>query len=160
MGVARDVLHADAAAAVPEHFVARHQIQQLLQRDPAFHSRERGAQAAVNAVAEPQVLRLGAIAADVEGVRRGPGIGVAVGRGAQQEHRGAGRDGHAMQPDLAGGPAHVVLHRRVIAQQFLDRRGDQGAVVEQLLPLLGVTGEGGDRAPHELGHRFGAGTAE
>ena len=47
-----------------------------------------------DAVPETEVLRLGAVPLDIEGIGIGPGIRVTVVRTARQEHRFAHRDGH------------------------------------------------------------------
>src|SRR5436309_2112058 len=62
----RDVLHGDSLAAVPIHLVPRHEVEQLLQRDPALHPGERRAEATVNPVSQTEMLRFGVVAVDVE----------------------------------------------------------------------------------------------
>ena len=59
-----------ALQAVEVDLVARHEVQQVLERDRALHAGQRGTEAAVDAVAEPEVLRLAAVAVDVERLAR------------------------------------------------------------------------------------------
>ena len=151
MRPARHVLHRHPLAVVPDHLVARHEVEQPLQRDRALHPGQRRAQTAVHPVSEAEVLRLGAVAVDVEGVGVGERLGIAVRRTCQQEHGFALRDRDAVQVDLFHGPAHVVLVRRLVPQQFLHRGGDLAAVVEQLLPLIGVARERHRRIAHQFG---------
>ena len=73
-------------ALVPHDLVARHEVEQSLERDGALHPGQRRAQTAVHPVAEAEVLRLGAVAVDVEGVGIGERLGVPVRRTAEQEH--------------------------------------------------------------------------
>ena len=113
----------------------------------------------MNPVSEPKILRLGAIAVDVEHVRVGECLWIAVRRGAAQEHRLARRNHTATDPNLFEGVADVVLDRPFVAQQFFDRRRDLAAVVEELLPLFGVAGEGDGRGAEQLGDGLGAGAA-
>src|ERR1700742_3938372 len=56
---ARDVLHGHSLAPGPVHLVARHEVDQPLQRDPAFQPGQRRAQAAVNSIPETEMLCLG-----------------------------------------------------------------------------------------------------
>src|SRR5271170_4518975 len=71
---AGDVLHGDSLAVIPLHFVVGHEVEQLLQRDPAFHPGQCRAEATVNPVAQTEMLRLGVVAVDVEGVGVGKGV--------------------------------------------------------------------------------------
>src|SRR6201996_2826761 len=79
---AGDVLHVHPLAARPVHLVARHVVEEPLQREPAFQPGQRRAEAAVNPVSETEVLRLGLVALDVERLGVGEGLRVAVRRGA------------------------------------------------------------------------------
>ena len=65
-----------------------------------------------------------------------------------------------MQRHIAGGGTHLVLRRRLVAQQFLDGGGNLAAVVAQLLPLVGKVREGDDRVADQLGDGFRARAAE
>src|SRR6202161_150256 len=82
---AGDILHGDSLAVIPLHFVVGHEVEQLLQRDTAFHSCQCRTEATVNPVSQTEVLRLGLVAVDVEGVGVGKGVRVAVRRGVHQE---------------------------------------------------------------------------
>ena len=150
----------DARKAVPDDVVAGHEVEQLLQRDGAFHPGQRGAQTTVDSVAEPEVLRLGAVAVDVELVGVGECFRIPVRRGADQEHRFARRNGAAGQMRLFEGVADVVLDRSFVAQQLFHRRRDLTAVVEQFLPLVRVAREDHDRVADQLGDGLGAGPTQ
>ena len=62
MVVAGDVLHVDTLQAVEVDLVARHEVEQMIQRDGAFQAGQRCPEATVDAVAEAEILRLRAIA--------------------------------------------------------------------------------------------------
>ena len=124
------ILHIDALQAVPDHLVAGHEVEQLVQRDSAFHPCQRRAQTAVNPVAEPEILRLSAIAVDVEYVRVGECLRITVCRGAAQEYRLACGNHAATDASLFEGVADVVLNRSLVAQQFFDRRRNLAAIVQ------------------------------
>src|ERR1700722_3722209 len=68
---AGDVLHGDSFATVPVHLVTRHEVEQLLQRDPAFHPGQCRSEATVYPVPQTEVLRLGLVTVDVECFRVG-----------------------------------------------------------------------------------------
>src|ERR1700742_4407725 len=148
---AGDILHADPLAVIPLHFVVGHEVEQLLQRDPALHPCQCGAEATVNPVSQAHVLRLGLVAVDVEGVGVGKGVRIAVRGGVHHEHRLARWNRAATDVGLFEGVADVVLHRSLVAQQFLDGSRDLTAVCFQLLPLVGVAGEQHRRAADQLG---------
>ena len=56
--------------------------------------------------------------------------------------------------------ADVVLGRRLVAQQFLDRGGDLAAIVEQFLPLVGDARERHRRVADQLGDGLRARAAQ
>src|SRR6478609_642074 len=64
MVVSRHVLHVDPLQTIEVDLVARHEVQQVLERDRALHPGKRCSEATVDAVTEPEVLRLTAIAVD------------------------------------------------------------------------------------------------
>jgi hypothetical protein len=82
------------------NFVARHEIKQLLRGDPCLHTSQGSTQTAVNPVAKSEVLRLGAVAVDVEDVGIGKRRRVAIGGRADQEDRVAGWDCHPAKTNL------------------------------------------------------------
>src|SRR3954451_5714700 len=84
-------------------------LSQLLDGDPALHAGQRGAQAAVNTVAETE--RDTGLALDVERVGIIEGAGVAGGRAGQQQDRPTGLDGPALELPILGGIAALVLRR-------------------------------------------------
>src|SRR5271167_5106958 len=84
---AGDILHGDSLAIIPLHFVVGHEVEQLLQRDPAFHPGQCRSEATVYPVPQTEVLGLGLVTVDVECVRVGKGVRVAVRRGVHHEHR-------------------------------------------------------------------------
>src|SRR3954451_22605083 len=57
--VAGNVLHVHALQAVEVDLKSRHEVEQVLQGDRALHPGQRRAQAAVDSVAESEVLRFG-----------------------------------------------------------------------------------------------------
>ena len=58
----------NALQTVEVDLVARHEVQQAFERNRALHAGQRGTEAAVDAIAEPEVLRLVPVAVDVEGL--------------------------------------------------------------------------------------------
>ena len=120
MVVARDILHVDLFQSVPLDLVAGHEVEQSLQRDGRFHPGQGRAQAAVNAVAEAEILCLGAIAVDVEQMRIGERPRIPVGGRLHQEDGLARRNGRAMQMRILQREAHVVLHGPDVPKEFLD----------------------------------------
>src|SRR3984893_6581358 len=157
---ARNILHGDPLATVPIHLVTGHEVEQLLQCDPAFHPGQRCAKATVNSVPKTEVLRLGLVAVDVEGIGVGEGIGVAVRGGLHQEHRLAGGNRATAGVCLFQGPADVVLNWSLVAQQLFDGARDLAAVFFQLLPLVWVAGEQHGGAADQLCDGLGAGPAQ
>src|SRR3984957_14842823 len=157
---ARNILHGDPLATVPIHLVTGHEVEQLLQSDPAFHPGQRRAQATVNPVPQTEGLCLGLVALDVERVRVGEGVGVSVRRGLHQEHWLAGGDRATAGVCLFQGPADVVLNWSLVAQQFFDGARELATVFFQLLPLVWVAGEEHGRAADQLGDGLGAGPAQ
>src|SRR5271156_6374059 len=111
---AGDVLHGDSLAVIPLHFVAGHEVEQLLQPDPAFHPGQCRAEATVNAVSQTEMLRLRQVAVDVEGVGVGKGVRVAVRRGVHHEYRLARWNRAANDVGLFQRVADVVLHRSLV----------------------------------------------
>ena len=82
-----------------------------------------------------------------EGPGAGPELGlIAVGGGVDQEHRVAGRDGGAAQLGVRHGGAQERGDRGGPAQDLLDRGGDQRGVGREPIELVGMLGEGDERA--------------
>ncbi len=129
--------------------------QRLLEADAALHAGQGGAQAEVHAVAERDVVVERAV--DVEAVGVGVLALVAPGRAGEQQHLRVGRDDLAVQLDRLGGPAALHRRRRLVAQQLLDRVGDERRVGGQLGPLVGVLVEQHRGPAEQPGHRLGAG---
>src|SRR5262245_35788160 len=95
VGVAGDVRHLHAPEAGLVDLEALPAARQLLDRDPALHARERRAEAAVHAVAEPD--RDARLALDVELVGALEGARVARRRAGEEEDRMPGGDCAALQ---------------------------------------------------------------
>jgi hypothetical protein len=85
----------------------------------------------------------------VEPVRIGEAALVAVRGAVDQHHPAAGRDGHAVQGDLAGGGAADQLQRGGETDRLLDGVRDRGRVLPQQRPLAGVLGEQLEQRPGE-----------
>ena len=68
----------------------------------------------------------------------------------------AARDGDAVQLDVARDPTRLHRRRRLEAQQLLDRVAEQRRVVDQLLALVGVLGQGDRAEPEHAGDGLGA----
>ena len=66
------------------------------------------------------------------------------------------RDGDTVQLDVARDPARLHRRRRLEAQQLLDRVAEQRRVVDQLLALVGVLGQGDRAEPEHAGDGLGA----
>ena len=90
VGPTGDVDHHHSLQAVAANFVPRHEVEQLLQGYPCLHTSQGSAQTAVHSVAKSEVLRLGAVAVDVEDVGIGERRRVAVGGRADEKDRLAG----------------------------------------------------------------------
>ena len=63
---------------------------------------------------------------------------IAVGRGVPNHHAVAGLDLAPMHLGILGGGAHEMSDRRGVAQDFLDRGGQQRSVFGQALALRGI----------------------
>ena len=111
----------------------------LLQGDLRLEPGQRRAEAAVHALAEAQVAE--PAAGDVEPVRIGEAALVAVRGAVDQHHPAAGRDGHAVQGDLAGGGAADQLQRGSETDRLLDGVRDERRLVPQQRALVRVLGE-------------------
>lgn len=153
---AGDVGHPHAAESVVVDVVVLQQVQQVFQGDGAFGAGQGGAQAAVDAVAEAEVLGSGAVAVDVESVGIGKGAFVAVGGGFDEQHRFGSRDGDVVQANGFVGVAHRVLSGCLDAQHLFHGRRDHRAVGLKLTPLVGVPPQLHHRVADQLGDRFGA----
>ena len=71
-----------------------------------------------------------------------------------------GRDRDPVQRDVLASVAALVLGRRVVAEDLLDGLRDAARVVEDHLPLLGVSVEEHDRVGDELRDGLGAGSTD
>src|SRR5262249_2674390 len=83
---------------------------QLLERDPALHARERGAEAAVHTVTEPD--RDPGLPFDVELVGGLERTRIPGRRAGEQQHRVPGRSPAALEPAIGEREAPLVLRRR------------------------------------------------
>ena len=97
--------------------------QRLLERDAAFHAGQRRAEAEVRPDAERDVLLGLALDVELVGVVLDPVV-AAGGAGQQQDLR-ARRQRLAVQLDRTRERAALHRRRRLVAQQFLDRRREQ-----------------------------------
>src|SRR4051794_18509463 len=105
--VAGDVLHRGASQTVEIDLVARHEIEKVFQGDRTLHPGQRRAEAAVDAIAKTEVLRLGAVAGDVERLAVVERPGIPVGRGPHQENGFMRGDRAAGQLDVPEAVADV-----------------------------------------------------
>ena len=132
---------------------ALHAGNELLEQDPELEAREVGAEAEVRAGAPEGGVLVGR-PPDVEAVRVGELVRVAVRGGEPDDHLVAGRDRDAADLRVAGRRAPEVPDGMRVAQHLLDRARDELRLAAEQLPLVGVAGEGGktrgDRLPGRL----------
>ena len=84
-----------------------------------------------------------------------------AGRGAgEEQHRVAGRDGPALELAVHLREPALILRRRQVPKDLVDRARDRLAVVDDLLPLVGVLREQHHRVADELGDGLGSGATE
>ena len=81
------------------------------------------------------------LASEVELVRPLEPLRIAVGAAVQEPHHVAARELHAAMLKVLEHEAVKELQRRVVAEQFLDRGGDQGGLVSQSCHLRGIAQE-------------------
>src|SRR5690606_6381299 len=130
---------AEHRVAVPDQLVrldgepqAGPALRQLAEDDLPLQARERVAEAEVGAEAEREVaVRL---ARDVEAVRVGELLGIAVGGAEREDHRLALPHLLAAELDVRLGELEQELDRRVVAEQLLDRALHQAGVLAEALP--------------------------
>ena len=91
-------------------------------------------------------------ARDVEPVGIGEMPGIAVGRPDGGNDQGPAGDLPALNLDISGGEPSRPLHRAVIAQELLDRGGDEAGIALELLELVGMTEQGEQPVADEV-HR-------
>src|SRR4051794_18832092 len=103
-------------------------LQHLVECDPSFESRQRGAEAEVDAVPEGEVMV--DLAVDVEGVAVVEPAVIAV-RGAVEEQDGAaGGDGLAVVLDVGGHVSRLDWRRSLVAEDLLDGGRHELAVLD------------------------------
>jgi hypothetical protein len=83
-----------------------------------------------------------------------PAALVAVGGAPEQGDAVAGRDRLAVELGDDGRGPHLVLHRRLVAQQLLDRGAAAVGLRCQQRALVGVLGQGDERVADEVGDRL------
>jgi len=110
----------------------------------------------VQALAEGQVA-FGVGPVQVEPVRLSEGGPVAAGGGEPQVQAGALGEVDAAQRDRAGGDPAPDGHRRVVAESFLDRPGDQVGLLDDLVPAGRVLQQAADRVADQPGGGLVAG---
>ena len=104
---------------------------ELAKRDLALEPRQRGAEAAVDAAAEAEVLIVRPVG--VKHVRPVEAARVAVGRGEHQIDQGALGNRLAGDVDVAERRARGEVNRRLVAQEFFDEPGrDPGLPLQPL----------------------------
>ena len=86
--------------------------------------------------------------------------GIARRRAGDEEHGEARGDRAALELALLDAVPALVLRRRQVPEDLLDRPRDLLVVVEDLLPLVGVLPEQHHRVADELRDRLGARAAE
>src|SRR5579885_2247440 len=115
---------------------ARSSFGKRIDRDLRFGSREVGAEAVMNSSAEGEMLV--AVAGDIEAVRVGKSVGVAIAGADQNDDvTVAGNldtsDGDVLQRAAAGG-----LNGAVVTQAFLDRAGQEVRLTAQAFHLIAM----------------------
>ena len=131
------------------HGVVAEHGQRLLQGDLRLEPGQRRAEAAVHALAEPEVTE--PPAGHVEPVWIGEAALVTVGGAVDQHHPTAGRDGHPVQRDLAGRGAADQLQRGGQADRLLHGVRDERRLLPQQRALVRVLGEQLEQRPGEPG---------
>src|SRR5215472_1152853 len=124
-------------------------------RDRAFQSRQRRAQAEVNSLSERDVVV--GLTGHVEAFRPRELCGVAV--SCRQKHEGESASRNLRSSNRGGRSRHPYCHldRRVVAQHFLDGGRNQPAVLAKTLLLIGVSTERQQTVANEIGGSFVSG---
>ena len=113
---------------------------ELLERDAELEAREMGAEAPVGSTAERDVAVAAAVEEDLAG---GFELGAVDVARADQERCGvAGAAHHATDLDVLDDLARHHHHGCLVAEQLLDRDGNQLGIVEDRLPPVGVPTRG------------------
>ena len=145
----------DNAVAEPgpvfEQLDLREALQQRLEDDPALKPRERGAQAIMDAPAQGQVGTLGT--ADVEAVGMVEGLRVAIGGADQEDDVVLPAQFEPVHLAVREGAAEERLGRRIVAQQFFHRGGDQARILAQPPELVRVA----QQREHPVADQVGGG---
>src|SRR5262245_18631639 len=136
----------------------REAVQDLVEHDPSFEARQRGAETEVDAVAEGEVLA--DVAVDVEAIGMLVGALVAVGRSDEEQHRAAGGHDRAVVFDVARHVASDVRADRLEPHRLFDRVGEQRAICHQLPPLVGMVAEHLAEPADEAAGRLAASAGE
>src|SRR4051812_13075392 len=110
--------------------------QEIGERDPRLHSRERRAETGVNAMPESNV-RVG-LAPDIEAIRLAEFLWIAVCRAEHREHELARGNHLFVQSYVTSWCAHQPLNRRTVTQHFLNRRWQQLRTRTEQLELIAV----------------------
>ena len=137
----------------------RHRRASSLERDAALHAGEGGAEAAVHANGRSRARHWAG--GRCRSRRGGRTHRVTGGRAGHQQDRVARLDRPALElrgPPRSSAPGTATAGQQ--AQDLLDRGGDGAGVVDDPLPLVGVTIEQDGGVGHQLGDGLGAGAAE
>src|ERR687897_422580 len=156
--VAGDVGHTDSAQPGFVDLEPPPSPCELLDGDPALHAGERGPEAAVHTMAEPDADARLPFDVELVGALERPGITRRCPR--DEEHGEAGWDRPAPELALLHAEPALVLRWRPVPEDLLDRTRDPLAVVDHLLPLVRMPPEQDHRVADELCHRLGARPAE
>src|SRR5918995_1125224 len=156
--VAGDVGHTDSAQPGFVDLEPPPSPCELLDGDPALHAGERGPEAAVHTMAEPDADARLPFDVELVGALERPGIARRCPR--NEEHGEAGRNRPALELALLHAEPALVLRWRPVPEDLLDRTRDPLAVVDHLLPLVWMPPEQDHRVADELCHRLGARPAE
>ena len=109
------------------------------ERGAELHTREMGSQATVEPGRERDVTVGRAVEVDLQ--RVGERLGIDVRGRPQHRDHVAFLHVFTVHREVGGREAAAERHRRERAEQLFDRGGEHGGVVDQLLTLLGMTGE-------------------
>src|SRR5262249_10505204 len=133
-------------------------VDQRADRHLSLESGEVGAEAVVRAAAEREVLVR--LALDVEAIRLGEDLRIAIRRREHPPDAGVPRDDLAAELDVGVEDARGQDHRPVVAQALCDRARDERGPGAQLRELVGMPKEGAHAVPDQADRRLEPGDQE
>ena len=134
---------------------ARESLDQHLERDAPFEARELRPEAVVDAAPEREVRTC--VPGDIEAFGVVEGRGITVGGADENDDVVAPAQAESVHLAVLDHAPERRLRRRVVAQQLLDRRGDEPGLFAQPLELGAVAKQGEEAVADEVGGGLVAG---